>query len=329
MYTERINLPRYTYDAWMKCYPESDMEEWEMANCPNCITDFAIGESVRYQELTAMDLSNWEIRVVAIDDEYFNWINKNKFENTEEMRAMYVRSITDAKANELLVKNKMNIDDQLLFLHFLITGEKDFGPSTNYSLSKECVKELREYLKSIYRDSKVYAPPYIMTAERAEMSAEQLLDSAKQFFEEGKIKHNKKYNMQHYSEPDCNITQLYIPCVIRNEYDDSVFNIGELLLPKTCEKNLKYYPNKIFYDRRMLDFYRKYNIKPILETKFIKLLIEIFEGYDVSFYPAPAIKEEVSILEDALFEVFNQNDFELLDNDYPDDEDFDDYLEYD
>ena len=148
---------RYTYEAWMKCYPNSNYEEWKEITKPNSLMDFYYGL------LDAMEVEEpeFDVKVVTLDDEYFSWLG-NK-ENTEANRAKYAETTSEEDATRLMKKNRMDKIAGLYFVPAIF-----FPQSKSDTVSLKVTRKLREKIKNgIERtvNASVYVPGVVISSQ--------------------------------------------------------------------------------------------------------------------------------------------------------------------
>ena len=97
----RLNVSRYTRDAWKKVFGENAENLWEdkmqKYNAAYYLADMltSAGDDV---EVPTM------IGQVVIGEEYFNWLDENGLESTQENRLRYVTEISFEEADFLMKK---------------------------------------------------------------------------------------------------------------------------------------------------------------------------------------------------------------------------------
>ena len=108
-----IDAVRFTYDAWMKCFPESDMEEWKFENDPMTLNDYVENVMTDTELDLKQELPDTVVKIITFDDEYFKWLKNQSYdckcpEDYQMHIAEYRDQVTSQTALRLLRKNNMN-----------------------------------------------------------------------------------------------------------------------------------------------------------------------------------------------------------------------------
>ena len=89
-----LDVTYYTEEAYMKCFPEATLEDY-------CRSIFSIDHSIlQAEKMNNCNISN--VRLVVIDEEYFEWIEENMLENS--------RAKLKKKNVDMIVANNLKQD---------------------------------------------------------------------------------------------------------------------------------------------------------------------------------------------------------------------------
>ena len=286
-------IARYTYDAWMKCYPNSSYEDWENIMSPRSIFDFIMTIENNISEKLELTLEDFKsILIKTIDENYFEWLKENGLEHNDKNIQKYTNEMPIENADELIKSNNMNVDDSLCFLHITAAGENDFGNNTEFYMNDEAQKSLELYLKSIFEDSEIFVPGYIMAAEMAHNSAETVAEQGNLYFKNGIKKLSNRYKKQTYQYTNINFAQFYIPYIVRNKFNAKI-KTKDILNEKPNKKYLKCYPYDIVFDRKTLDLFGLNNVEEINLSSFKNKMDKCFLPWQISICSFPIEHKEI------------------------------------
>lgn len=136
-----LDVTYYTEEAYMKCFPDATLEDY-------CRSIISIDHSIlQAEKMNNCNISN--VRLVVIDEEYFEWIEENMLENSSENRILYINSREDTDVQRLWKKHGFdkNIHMDLLFVYFL---KEDSCDNNNYPLSTKSISEIKRLLAKHY-----------------------------------------------------------------------------------------------------------------------------------------------------------------------------------
>lgn len=215
-----LRMTRLTFEAWMKCYPDSNKEEWEMVTQPHCLSDFVMDgiEQMGYNpDLCVDDVE--KVKIVPIDDEYFKWLEETGTENTTERRAEY--DMPDDKAEELLKKYHLNRDNHLMAFVSAVFSENEY----KMSLSDETQSVIRNCLNRVYGAENVWFPGYIMDIDNFEEKFDKLMDMGSEYFESRRVIRLDSCKDGMMEEKD--LTFVIIPFMVKGTCSASVVDINK------------------------------------------------------------------------------------------------------
>ena len=267
---------RYTTDAWSKCRPDSNKEEWKYLNVPN-ETDLFLMAHFDFLKENGYDMKNSVVHMIVIDEEYFEWLKQNGMEHSSESMEKYADTLTTENRTRLMIKNHMQYSDSIAFLSIGIFKSDGLGPSTEFNVF-HINEKLRNDLEDLYYPQKVYVPGYVLKSDTARESRERLLDMADVYFTQGKYICLGQWQKQIYHCTSANVLNLYLPYVIRNQlknasvrYSDIEFKsptspvnkIGELITKEiSCNnKNIYAFLDDVVLSEDDIEIYEKLFVK--------------------------------------------------------------------
>lgn len=195
----RMRVPRFTFNAWMKIYPESNMKEWAEANDINSFNMFAAYAYSRCNEecenKDEIPENETTVLVITIDDEYFKWLGDKK--SSKKTLQKYMSSITKEDAARLSAKNKMNISHDVLVMpvHIIHTV---INKKSNFKLTKEASEALSAYLKRAFPELDLFVPGYVMKFDKIEEAIDDIERAGITFFEHGFKTYANEFYTQKY-----------------------------------------------------------------------------------------------------------------------------------
>lgn len=182
---EQANITRYTYDAWKKCFPQSNYTQWYDQTHPDNILDF-LEDSSNTIGKHYSSIKKTKFKVITINKEYFQWIKENRMEDSQDTRISYADQMTAQTAKKLLKEEKMNTDYQILFLYGVVTLKE--YKDTNIILPELLIQKISQYLSTIFRSQEIFIPGYVLKTETVIEHSDKLLNLAKAYFDEGSLK---------------------------------------------------------------------------------------------------------------------------------------------
>ena len=231
LYSGTRNVPRLTYEAWKKIFPDKPIDIWEESMNINDLFTFLVIE----KELI---LSNFylregqpfpKMRIIVIDDEYFDWLKANGEEHTDESLVRYLdMERTDEDAFRLLKKHGWDKDYIQMGMPVIILNQKGGRTSSNYKLSKETTEKLKDYLEKVYVGKDVFLTGQILNQEEWFDEEGMYLNIAKAWFEEQQKVTVGKWDSQSHGSRKINLYELVIPFVVRRQHHTAVFDISEM-----------------------------------------------------------------------------------------------------
>ena len=153
----RINVTRYTFDSWMKCYPKSNYDEWYEATQPDNLMDFYYNAA----EKLNLDIDKDVINIVTLDDEYFKWLNGRK--NTSETRTRYATSVDLKNSTKMLKKNNLDKIEDIYFIPVVFNplSENSF---INLTFSEEFANKIKTKLETL-TGAQDYIPKVVISSQ--------------------------------------------------------------------------------------------------------------------------------------------------------------------
>ena len=260
-----LSVTRYTFDAWMKCYPDSNELEWYEKTCPDSLVDFIATTAV--SSAKQFEQYNLSIPTMAavLDDEYWEWLKDR--ENTATERASYAREMSKKDALRLARKHGMDYS-YTVCLYPLMLGYDEYRMSNKRVLSKETCAEFAKYLRSVMPKLGVYVLPYCLEMKHAQHYEERLINMTKSFLDNKVEIVEKKWENVHGRRKS--LISLYcIPVVFREKHNTMTFVPSEIY----ADKNIR---TRGMHDMAFSqDFFDEYGIEgvtPFLETNISEMM---------------------------------------------------------
>ena len=279
---QSVLITRYTQDAWEKVTGKTESEWQVMTFATNAI--YSANILLAEQNMNAKDFS--EIRMITIDQEYFDWLEANNLKESTKNRSLYCVSMSEEKATELMKKYKY---DRVLMMTFFFVPvchiKNQFPLSTSFS-AKGIKNEVTEILETVYGKGKVYVSEYFIRPTDYMQNQFQIDSLALHYFEEGQNVRLMKYEEQRYDESKfCH--DLILP----------VYLYGKLESP--------FISTDLYYD--YINLARKYGKAMNIDTQSVQnqynpqtrigeLICSCFEG-DFKAFPLPPLIEYENMLE--------------------------------
>lgn len=288
---KQANITRYTFDAWKRCFPQSNYNEWYAQTYPDNLLNFLRNAAISIGKNYAA-IEKTKFMVVTINEEYFRWIQENKLEDTVESRTAYASQITEADAVRLLLEEKLNVNYEIMFLYAAVMLENDH--STNFMLSDEIIAKLKIYLESIYKSQEIFIPGYILKTDTAVKNSEKLLNLAKAFFDEHQKVRLGVMETQEYAK-GANLSLYFIPVILKREFAKAVFEFDEI---EGNEKRLfERYPNMLMFDQAGFMKYGISGVEEFVKTDFYQDIKEVFYPYEIEIIPNLVSSDQIIEIE--------------------------------
>ena len=255
----KMSLTRYSYEAWMKCYPDSNYDEWEYSTEPTSLLEYIAGQMERLEKEQNIIYDELPTKVVVLDDEYFEWIGQKT--NTSDMRAEYAKYVSEEDALRLAKKNNLHYSYELYLYPVLLFKT---AMRKNMILTRNTQMEFIKYLKQISPTLDIYALPYVLTISDIDERYDEAINMAKTYFETGiHIEHDewvlRKNNCKN------RLDMYFIPVVTRETHDSMVLIPEEMI---SDENVLTRALDMITMNREGLNKEGLKSVQPLAKTKF-------------------------------------------------------------
>lgn len=226
----KLTFTRYTKEAWLRCYPESNENEWEEVQQPYSVSDFLKKqfEILEYKGFCTDHIE--EIHIITLDEEYFDWLEKEGLENTEDSRKLY--RVPEKDSDRLMRKHRMDRDYKVMFLP-VSTFLK--GNVKEYVLSQNTAGKIREYLRNVYGKGNVWFPGYVLNCQNLLFDISKFqrigvtcMEEKKKIslgeYESAEVKNAASEN---WDETFINPTLTLLPFLVKGTFDRSVIRLNE------------------------------------------------------------------------------------------------------
>lgn len=269
---EQANITRYTYDAWKKCFPQSNYTQWYDQTHPDNILDF-LEDSSNTIGKQYSSVKKTKFKVITINKEYFQWIKENRMEDSQDTRISYANQMTAQTAKKLLKEEKMNTDYQILFLYGVVTLKE--YKDTNIILPELLIQKISQYLSTIFRSQEIFIPGYVLKTETVIEHSDKLLNLAKAYFEDHQRVKLGMMEKQEYIK-GTNIALYFIPVIFKKEFDEALFAYEDIYGKE--DALYERYSELITFDKEGFSEFGINGIKEFNETN-------ISQEINKSFYP--------------------------------------------
>ena len=268
-----ISICRYSFDAWMECFPDSDEEEWIARTVPLNTYEFLynfLEVNKGYDFFNLEDFENFKI--VTIDDEYFKWLNDNNLKNTSENRNKYANSIDEENALRLLEKNELNYIYTSIAMPVCIYSPSIIKKNLSLKLTDKIIKDLNNYLNEVFEDCDIFLPGYIVRPDELFDNVDVLYELADNYFISKKWEH-KDWNIQKLSGRT-NLVPLMIPFLLRGKVNSAIISKDELLLN---EVNIRNIPEQLVLNQEGFEEFGIKNVVNFDKTFAYKEMMNYFK----------------------------------------------------
>lgn len=299
----KYNLLRYTYKAWMKCYPNSNYDEWRTRMRPDNVFDF-IDTQI---ETFGLKKKKALYKVVTIDDQYFDWLKKENKDDNEENMSEYSLLMDDDTAVLKMEEAGLNIIYEVLYLPiFIIKMNALNNKKSEFVLNNGLKNKITRYLETFYKHADVYVPGYLLKPDVASESENRVLDIAKMYFEENKEVNLEAWKNQEYLDASINMFSLYMPFIIRYPIKDINFD-SESLFKINLEMVIKQDPTSAIMTKEGIKALDLKNVKPIEDTSLEEDLKQYFDCSLCSIIPTPMFAEDIMKNEKEIIKTLRKN----------------------
>ena len=212
----KLNVSRYTWDAWEKIYPGTNKNEWNFVTIPQSVLDFLMRmeEEQNIPEETTY-------RVCVIDEEYFDWLNKNNKTDSGEERLEYIRSMSDEDADRLLEKNELGIEESFMFVPFVVSKNGFFKKGETFAVPKNVREKIGKYLKEKFDAEDVFVGDYLMDVF-------DIADYSDNLYNDVVYGNSIKSWGKTVDRTGLNVLYLALPIVLRLKVNSATINLMEL-----------------------------------------------------------------------------------------------------
>lgn len=215
-----LSFTRYTYDSWMKMDPDSDMEEYEMEQCPDNLLDY-LTDNLAFMFPNEAPDADLHLTLNPIDDDYFKWLGDR--EDTAAARSSYPQ---DPNANSKLCAAHLDVSRFVFGLPLFAIAKENI---LNTRLNKAAAEGIQEYFSTLVHDPKYsfFAAHYVMDACDLYEKEDIIMQMAATWFNDG-VRTN--YGMLNTIQVEENELLLgMIPVVVQIKHDLNSLCVRDIL----------------------------------------------------------------------------------------------------
>jgi hypothetical protein len=231
-----MNFAMYNDDSYFKCFPNESEEEFVKA-----MFGLDLEQKIEVSAKATKEIIK-EVRMIIIDDEYFEWLANTMKTNTEENRSAYMQLISDEDAQRLWKKNKKDFSITTYLLPIAMYSPNVI-PSSNFKFPEKVQKELQQTLSNAF---KIPMKHIMLHPEMHRL--DYLLNDFIEYFEDIATSHFTDEEVEIkplktclFKQDKANMALRFIPIAVK-EYQDCIFILAALKKQKMIEE--RSIPNK-------------------------------------------------------------------------------------
>ena len=228
--TKPLIAARYTYDTFCSLFPNKTHQDWIDSNCPDNITDFV-------KQLVTKCVSKKtkieRLLIATIDRQYVDWLTENDkthSQNTLNEYLCYCGTDSDFWNKKLIDSNMTTAYNVLGIPSMTMIYNIDENQS-QYSLSKEASNQIADILKTVYDSDYVFVPGWITKGSEMIKYAQDIVQIAKSFWDNGTNVRFAKYLEQNYTKYELfnKFSPLYfvVPFVVKTNLFNANINFNK------------------------------------------------------------------------------------------------------
>lgn len=224
---KRINVARYTRDAYLKIMPDGKQDKWEATTCPKDASRFIY----HLLNLISSDKKNARfnrigVKVVTIDDDYFTWLQGRNLTHSNKTLTKYMEQMSEEACEEKSKEHDFNKVYSYCNIIFSVVKKSGcFEEKTSFRLDENRRADLLKYLEGIFGDGSVFLPGYIADNVNALSNRSRFIDMAETHFNSNCDVRLGLFDEQS-NDPDSNCALFVIPFAVKGEYKS--LNIADI-----------------------------------------------------------------------------------------------------
>lgn len=230
-----INCTHYTLDSWIRSQG-GNRENYMARQTPYSLADFQDSTleqcGVSVTEDGEVDYGSFSrdaiFRTVVIDEEYYAWLEKTGKVDEEPNRIAYINSVSDADADRLLHKNRLDVTYTICVIPVVVFYDLGTPPLTRWELSQNTKNLIFACLSRIFGEANVYFPGIIGKTDDIFNAQEEILEQTARYFNEGVMAKQYKNTEQRHKGVS-NAAMGAIPFVIRYVHESASIPIREIV----------------------------------------------------------------------------------------------------
>ena len=225
---QRLILPRYTKDVWLK-FNMGSSDDWTALMAPNNVTDFIKTSVVRIVKKRNRKPQCSSALIATIDDDYCQWLGDKK--HSEKRVLQYVLSHDNIKLwDEKLLNSGMVNSYNILNVPISIIPCKQENNKTSFVLDKTSTMQIVYALQNTYQTQDVFCPGWILKGYDAPLCINDIISLAEAYWYENKHVTIGKYAEQSYKDVESRnkfAPHLFvIPFVIKTNIESALINLS-------------------------------------------------------------------------------------------------------
>lgn len=225
---QRLILPRYTKDVWLKLNMGSS-DEWATLMAPNNVTDFIKTNVVRIVKKRTKKPKYTSALIATIDDDYCKWLGDRK--HSEKRVLQYILSNDDIQLWSAKLQNSGMVNSyNVLNVPLSIIPCKQENNKTSFTLDKNTTAQIIQALQNTYQSRDIFCPGWILKGYDAPLCINDIISLAEAYWYENKNVTIGKYSEQIYKDVESKnkfAPHLFVvPFVIRTNIDSALINLS-------------------------------------------------------------------------------------------------------
>lgn len=214
---EIVNIPYYMPVAWDYMFENTETHGYRIKDKKDSLIDCVQEYSCANYTGTLFkeNPQHPDLRVIVLDDEFVEWMEKHHYEKTEENIKKYLNiKRSDKEAFRLIKKNGLHKDYFYFAVPVMVINNQENCEDTKYILSAETIDVLHEHIQSIYEDCDVCVGRQLLKMKDFKKNKQVFEEVVGKYFDENAIWLKSELFAQKWSESEKRLHAMYIPIAI-------------------------------------------------------------------------------------------------------------------